>query len=258
MAETDPYKVLGLDEGASKDEVTRAYRKLAKKYHPDLNPGDEAAAKKMAEVNAAYDAITNGTPYGPRARQQASNPYAQQQGAGGYSGTQTYTYDPTTGRYTRSGGSGQQGYYDPFEEFFRSWYGNQGSQHDSSYYEQQRSQQQQQYQRQQQQQQQRQTTTVFGGGCMTWIIAFLALNLLINLFMGACTRLFYAPVVYTQSSGPNSSYSQVYSGSGSQSGSQGSAQGGGEGSAQQEGGSYQGQRGSSASGQDVPSTQGTA
>ena len=76
MAETNPYKVLGLDEGASKDEVTRAYRKLAKKYHPDLNPGDEAAAKKMAEVNAAYDAITNGTPYGPRARQQASNPYA--------------------------------------------------------------------------------------------------------------------------------------------------------------------------------------
>ena len=61
MAETNPYKVLGLDEGASKDEVTRAYRKLAKKYHPDLNPGDEAAAKKMAEVNAAYDAITNGS-----------------------------------------------------------------------------------------------------------------------------------------------------------------------------------------------------
>ncbi|MGN0038476.1 MAG: J domain-containing protein [Coriobacteriales bacterium] len=247
MAETNPYKVLGLNEGASKDEVTRAYRKLAKKYHPDLNPGDEAAARKMAEVNAAYDAITNGTPYGPRARQQASNPYAQQS-SGGYANTQTYTYDPTTGRYTRSGGSGQGEYYDPFEEFFRSWYGNQGSQHDSSYYEQQRSQQQQQYQRQQQQ---RQQTTVFGGGCMTWIIAFLALNLLINLFMGACTRLFYTPVYYSQSSGPNSSYSQVYSGSGSQGGTQGSTQ--------EQGSPNQGQQGSSSSSsQGAPFAAGTA
>lgn len=215
MAETNPYKVLGLDEGASKDEVTRAYRKLAKKYHPDLNPGDEAAAKKMAEVNAAYDAITNGTPYGPRARQQASNPYAQQ--AGGT--TQTYTYDPATGRYTRTDGSGQAEYFDPFEEFFRSWYGNQGSQHDSSYYERQRRQQeayQQQYQRQQQQQQQRRQTSFFGGGCMSWIIMLLALNLLLNLFMGSCTRLFYAPVTYSQSS-PNSSYSQVYGNSSQQS-----------------------------------------
>ena len=217
MAETNPYKVLGLDEGASKDEVTRAYRKLAKKYHPDLNPGDEAAAKKMAEVNAAYDAITNGTPYGPRARQQASNPYAQQ--AGGT--TQTYTYDPATGRYTRTDGSGQAEYFDPFEEFFRSWYGNQGSQHDSSYYEQQRRQ-----------------TSFFGGGCMSWIIMLLALNLLLNLFMGSCTRLFYAPVTYSQSS-PNSSYSQVYGNSSQQSDS--SPQDGGfqGGSSSQDGSSSQ-------------------
>lgn len=242
MAETNPYKVLGLDEGASKDEVTRAYRKLAKKYHPDLNPGDEAAAKKMAEVNAAYDAITNGTPYGPRARQQASNPYAQQ--AGGT--TQTYTYDPATGRYTRTDGSGQAEYFDPFEEFFRSWYGNQGSQHDSSYYEQQRRQQeayQQQYQRQQQQQQQRRQTSFFGSGCMSWIIMLLALNLLLNLFMGSCTRLFYAPVTYTQS---NSSHSQVY-GNGSQQGdssSQGDSSQGG--SSSQYGSSSQGYSGASA------------
>ena len=57
----DPYEVLGVDRNASDDEVKNAYRKLAKKYHPDLNPGDESAAEKMNEVNAAYDAIRNGT-----------------------------------------------------------------------------------------------------------------------------------------------------------------------------------------------------
>ena len=57
----DPYEVLGVDRNASDDEIKTAYRKLAKKYHPDINPGDETAAEKMNEVNAAYDAIRNGT-----------------------------------------------------------------------------------------------------------------------------------------------------------------------------------------------------
>ena len=57
----DPYEVLGVDRNASDDEIKNAYRKLAKKYHPDLNPGDAAAAEKMNEVNAAYDAIRDGT-----------------------------------------------------------------------------------------------------------------------------------------------------------------------------------------------------
>ncbi len=56
----NPYKVLGLEPGAGDEEVTRAYRTLAKKYHPDLNPGDAAAAEKMSEINAAYDMIKNG------------------------------------------------------------------------------------------------------------------------------------------------------------------------------------------------------
>ena len=48
-----PYEVLGVSPGASKEEVTKAYRRLAKKYHPDLNPGDKSAEKKMSEIHAA-------------------------------------------------------------------------------------------------------------------------------------------------------------------------------------------------------------
>ena len=56
---TDPYKVLGVSPNASDEEIKQAYRKLAKKYHPDLNPGDQEAARKMQEVNAAYEQIKN-------------------------------------------------------------------------------------------------------------------------------------------------------------------------------------------------------
>ena len=55
----DPYKVLGVSPGASDEEIKRAYRALAKKYHPDRNPGDAEAAKKMQQVNAAYEQIKN-------------------------------------------------------------------------------------------------------------------------------------------------------------------------------------------------------
>lgn len=55
----DPYKVLGVNPDASDEEIKRAYRNLAKKYHPDLNPGDQEAAKKMQQVNAAYEQIKN-------------------------------------------------------------------------------------------------------------------------------------------------------------------------------------------------------
>ena len=73
----DPYQVLGVSRDASDEEIKRAYRRLAKKYHPDMNPGhEEEAAKKMNEINAAYDQIKN-----PEKAQQEAY---RQQGAGGY------------------------------------------------------------------------------------------------------------------------------------------------------------------------------
>lgn len=57
---TNPYQVLGVPDGASEEECTAAYKRLAKKYHPDLNPDNPDTAKKMAEINAAYDQIKSG------------------------------------------------------------------------------------------------------------------------------------------------------------------------------------------------------
>lgn len=55
----DPYKVLGVSPGASQDEIKKAYRKKAKEYHPDLHPDDPEAARKMNEINEAYDMLQN-------------------------------------------------------------------------------------------------------------------------------------------------------------------------------------------------------
>lgn len=55
----DPYSVLGVSRSATEADIKKAYRKLAKQYHPDLHPGDEAAARKMNEINNAYKMIKN-------------------------------------------------------------------------------------------------------------------------------------------------------------------------------------------------------
>ena len=71
---SDPYKVLGVSPNASDDEIKKAYRTLAKKYHPDINPGNKDAERKMNEINAAYDQIKN-----------------PQQSPGGFGGFGSYT-----------------------------------------------------------------------------------------------------------------------------------------------------------------------
>jgi DnaJ-class molecular chaperone len=53
----DPYKILGVDKGASQADLQKAYRTLAKKLHPDLNPGDKSVEEKFKELSAAYDIV---------------------------------------------------------------------------------------------------------------------------------------------------------------------------------------------------------
>ena len=55
----DYYEVLGIGKQADEKEIKRAYRKLAKKYHPDMNPGDKVAEQKFKEVTEAYNVLSD-------------------------------------------------------------------------------------------------------------------------------------------------------------------------------------------------------
>lgn len=83
----DPYKILGVSPDASDEEIKQAYRRLAKQYHPDRNPGDERAAQMMQKINAAYEQIKNPEKAAPSGGT----------GYGGYSG-----YDPFGGAWQQT------------------------------------------------------------------------------------------------------------------------------------------------------------
>lgn len=118
----DPYKILGLEPSASMDEVKRAYRKKARENHPDLNPGDAAAAKRMNDINEAYDRISNPDKYAAEdARRAAADSAAGRGPAGGQqnsgqAGQQQSGY--TGGGQGRYGWSGDFGFEDLFGGFY--------------------------------------------------------------------------------------------------------------------------------------------
>jgi molecular chaperone DnaJ len=87
----DYYEVLGVDKNADEATIKKAYRGLAKKYHPDLNPGNKEAEQKMKEINEAYNRIKSGNVSG--------NDNQSSYGGGQY------------GRYYSYGGNGYGGYY---------------------------------------------------------------------------------------------------------------------------------------------------
>src|SRR5215472_2310748 len=86
----DYYKTLGVDKRASADEIKKAYRKLARKYHPDRNPDDKDAEARFKEISQAYDVLG-----GPEKRKQydsGSGPFAAG-GAGGFGGFGNFDFE---------------------------------------------------------------------------------------------------------------------------------------------------------------------
>ena len=118
MEYKDYYKILGIDKAASQEEIKKAYRKLAVKYHPDKNPGDKKAEEKFKEVNEANDVLSD-----PEKRKKYDSlgaDWQQYQQGGAYNG-----YGGSgAGRTTSYGGGG---YYDEdegnFSDFFESLFG---------------------------------------------------------------------------------------------------------------------------------------
>lgn len=101
----DPYKVLGVSRDATDEQIKKAYRRLAMQYHPDRNPGDPEAAKKMQRINAAYEAI--------------KNPDKAQSAGQGYS--YGYGYDPYGSRQSQrqSADQGDDGYRQAAYQYIR-------------------------------------------------------------------------------------------------------------------------------------------
>lgn len=103
MAEKNYYDILGVNKNASDDEIKKAYRTLAKKYHPDLNPGNAEAAEKLKQVNEAYSVLSDKT------KRQNYDTYGNENGPQGFGGF--------GGGGSSFGGSGFSGFSSSFGDF---------------------------------------------------------------------------------------------------------------------------------------------
>lgn len=118
MAFIDYYKILGVDKTASADAIKKAYRKLARKYHPDVNPGDKEAEKKFKEINEANEVLSNPDnrakydKYGENWKHGEEYEKAQQQ------------YRQQSQSYSGFSGGDFEG--EDFSDFFQSMFGGQG------------------------------------------------------------------------------------------------------------------------------------
>lgn len=116
MEYKDYYKILGVARGASADDIKKAFRKLARKHHPDVNPGDKKAEAKFKEINEAYEVLSDPE---KRNKYDTLGPNWQEQfGPSGFgAGRRTYNYG--------AGGRGQQFDFDAnnFSDFFETLFG---------------------------------------------------------------------------------------------------------------------------------------
>ncbi len=123
MEFVDYYKILGVDKGASDEDIKKAYRKLARKHHPDLNPNDKEAQRKFQQINEANEVLSDPEKrkkydqYGKDWKYADQFKQARQQGAGGGYGS----FSGGGGQnYTESFGTEDFG---DFSEFFHSMFG---------------------------------------------------------------------------------------------------------------------------------------